>query len=95
MTSPPKRAIDRSHSMAVRLTHELIFIRDRCTSLEAANKKQVDKRASGGKQMSHEGSLRSLEELGVDLVVEKMKDSDIYLRHMVLQNHQQNLDYPL
>jgi hypothetical protein len=71
MTSPLKRAIDRSHNMAVRLTHELIFIQDRCTRLEAANKKQVKKRASGGKQISHEGSLRSLEEIRADLVVEK------------------------
>ncbi|KAJ5557929.1 Transposase [Penicillium frequentans] len=68
MTSPLKRAIDRSHNMAVRLTHELIFIQDRCTRLETANKKQVKKRASGGKQISHEGSLRSLEEIRADLV---------------------------
>lgn len=71
MTSPLKRAIDRSHNMAVRLTHELIFIQDRCTRLETANKKQVKKRASGGKQISHKGSLRNLEEIRADLVVKK------------------------
>ncbi|CAG8309625.1 unnamed protein product, partial [Penicillium nalgiovense] len=71
MTSPLKRAIDRSHDMAVRLSHELIFIKDRYARLETANKKQVKKRATSKKQISHEGSLRSLEEIGPNVVVGK------------------------
>lgn len=49
MTSPLKRAIDRSHNMTVRLAHELIFIQDRYAKLETANKKQVKKKASSKK----------------------------------------------
>jgi hypothetical protein len=90
MTSPLKRAIDRSHDMAVRLSHKLIFIKDRYARLETANKKQVRKRATSKKQISHEGSLRSLEEIGPNVV-----EGNIYLQRKVLQNHQQSLSYPL
>jgi hypothetical protein len=38
MTSPLKRAINRSYDMAVRLSHKLIFIKDRYARLETANK---------------------------------------------------------
>ena len=74
---------------------ELIFIQDRCTRSETANEKQIRKRASGGKHISHEGSLRNLEEIRADLWWERMENSDLYLRQMVMQNHQQNLNYPL
>lgn len=71
MTSPLKRAINRSHDMTIRLAHELIFIQDRYSKLEAANKKQVKKRTSSKKQISHQGSLRNLEEIEPNMVVAK------------------------
>ena len=76
MTSPLKRAIDRSHNMTVRLAHELIFIQDRYAKLETANKKQVKKKASSKKQIRHEGSLRSLEEIVPDIVEGKPGGSE-------------------
>lgn len=76
MTLPLKRAIDRSHDMTIRLAHELIFIQDRYAKLETANRKQLKKKTASKKQIKHQGSLRGLEEIAPDMVVEKPGGSE-------------------
>jgi hypothetical protein len=80
LSSPTKRELQKTYDMTIKVVHHHIFLQNRCTQLEATNKKQTKKRETIHKFTTQKGIFGGLES-GKDDVVYEDEDNgkDIYL----------------
>ena len=70
LSSPTKREIKKTYEMTLKVVHHHIFLQNRCTQLEATNKKQTKKRRTKRKFSTQKGIFGGLEGGEDDVVVE-------------------------
>lgn len=80
LSSPTKREINKTYEMTIKVVHHHIFLQNRCTQLEATNKKQTKKRGTKHKFSTQKGIFGGLEGGEDDVVVgDEDRSKDISL----------------
>ena len=76
LSSPIKRRIQKTYDMTLKVVHEQMFLQQRVSQLEAANKKQTKKRVNKHKFTTQVGIFGGLEGGDLDVVVEDENGSE-------------------